>query len=103
MTIDSRQDCYFFLADGCTKGAMCSFRHNEVCKTNKVLCPDWSTTKICKTDNCDKLHSTFHVPNQPVAQASKAEIQCYWELNGGCLKPTCPFKHSMPKTSECIY
>ncbi|PJF18520.1 hypothetical protein PSACC_01644 [Paramicrosporidium saccamoebae] len=32
-------------------------------------------------------HSVFEIK-------SRKDIACYWEANGGCLKPNCPFKHA---------
>lgn len=42
---------------------------------------------MCVNSRCIDRHSFYHL------QKNRHTIPCYWEANGGCKKPNCPFKH----------
>eukprot|EP00729_Bicosta_minor_P005910 gene5910-34594_t len=79
------QDCYYFYASICTKGASCSFRHVPAAK-NKQVCSQWQRTKTCAVPSCPFRHAD---------EVKRRDLQqCYWETQpSGCAKVQCPFMH----------
>ncbi|PVZ97643.1 hypothetical protein BB558_006391 [Smittium angustum] len=97
MTVDGRQDCYFFIKSSCLKGNSCQFRHNQGAKNSTLVCSEWKEKKTCTIDNCQNRHSEYKEVSQHDIIPNKSEIACYWEKNGGCLNKDCTFKHVKPK------
>lgn len=101
MDLNNREDCFYFLYSTCTKGTDCPFRHQENCRKNETLCREWENKNTCSNTKCSSRHSLYHLDKK------RSEISCYWEMNGGCKKMHCPFKHEhLPKDnnndpSEC--
>jgi len=94
MVVDPRGDCFFYMTSACSKGAACNYRHQESAKHTFDVCEFWGAQQPCTRDNCAKRHSSFHLASTFQAVTRKRdEIPCYWETQGGCQKPNCPFKH----------
>lgn len=101
MAVDTREDCYFFLHGGCNKANSCQYRHSEEAKNTINVCTEWMGTKLCKNEGCNLRHSTYHIATPlPIQKDARGEVPCYWELNGGCKKYHCPFKHDAPKKNS---
>lgn len=97
MAVDNREDCYFFIHGGCTKGNLCQYRHSEAVLKTINVCTDWMNTKICNDENCELRHSTYHIAIPIIPQADpRSSVSCYWEQNGGCKKHHCPYNHKAP-------
>jgi len=94
MAVDNREDCYFFIHGGCTKGNLCQYRHSDAVLKTINVCTDWMNTKICNNENCELRHSTYHIAIPIIPQSDpRSSVACYWEQNGGCKKHHCPYKH----------
>ena len=106
------EDCHFFLTATCSKvslvrmgpsrsifkGDACPFRHSEAAKATPSVCTSW-TAGGCGNTNCRYRHtSKARAPSfKPVHVASQA-LPCRWESTPtGCLKPGCPFAHSLTR------
>ncbi|RKP17905.1 hypothetical protein ROZALSC1DRAFT_30331 [Rozella allomycis CSF55] len=85
------EDCYYFITSTCARGASCLYRHSEKAKGTIEICKDWQLKQSCQNADCELRHSVYGPP------VNRSETQCYWEMNGGCLKPNCPFKHQIKK------
>lgn len=86
-------DCYYYLYSACTK-KNCMYRHSAAAKKNLIMCKLWANKKQCRNE-CPLRHSDYHL------RKDRKDIHCYWEdMEGGCQKEFCDFKHRNPEKDE---
>ena len=90
------------------KGSACPYRHSEPARSSNETCSTWLSTGTCQDKQCAGRHSFFHTqvkiwgPINLYLKKHRANVLCYWEKNGGCKKPHCPFLHELPRSNCTI-
>eukprot|EP00124_Ichthyophonus_hoferi_P003507 Ihof_evm2s307 gene=Ihof_evmTU2s307 len=106
--MDKGEDCYYFLNSICNKGAHCTYRHVEACKTTSRSCDSWSSIGLCELSGCPYRHpnmtqqqgfdynaAPYNRPGPLFYDSYQSGAMCKFQFApGGCLKMgTCPFLH----------
>lgn len=86
-----KEDCFYFMTSSCARGDNCTYRHSAEAKVSEIVCDNWKRGLECY-EGCPYKHSEYQVKEKSVAE-------CYWEKHGGCKKPSCPYRHTLPPTS----